>query len=162
MTLAFVLRSSSSLPSEDEDESRTRTNRGRGGADGALIHPPFASVKKFRCHSAVGGKSSGAPEHYKALALARNTKGRDSAVVARCQDIHGLAVEHLKSLGDYGVTTSKLANLQKKIDGYTALQAKPRQAVATSSAATSQLKELFAQANSLLTNRLDGLAWWAV
>jgi hypothetical protein len=83
--------------------------------------------------------------------------GRDSAVVARCQDIHDLAVEHLKSLGDYGVTTAKLANLKKKIESYMANQAKPRQAVATASAATSQLKELFVQANGLLSNRLDGL-----
>jgi len=84
-------------------------------------------------------------------------KGRDTEVVARCQDILSAATENVESLGDYGVTQTKLNTFKKKIEGFQAVQAKPRQGRAQSSSATKQLAELFREVDELLNDRLDGL-----
>ena len=84
-------------------------------------------------------------------------KGRDTQVVSRCQDILAAATDSLGSLADYGVTQAKLTALKKKIDGFQAVQAKPRQGRATSSSATKELAKLFKQVDELLNERLDAL-----
>jgi hypothetical protein len=84
-------------------------------------------------------------------------RGRDTAVVARCQDILAAATENVGSLGDYGVNQAKLNGLKKKIENFQTVQAKPRQGRATSSAATKQLGQLFGEADELLNERLDAL-----
>jgi len=85
------------------------------------------------------------------------TKGRDSSVLARCRAIHAAAAGALDSLADYEVTSAKLTALKKKIDAFDAAQSKPRQATASSSAATKELTKLFKQAGEILDDRLDGL-----
>lgn len=86
-------------------------------------------------------------------------KGRDTEVVARCQDILAAATENLASLADYGITQAKLTALKKKIEGFQALQPKPRQGRAHSSSATKEIAKLFKQVDELLNDRLDGLAF---
>ncbi len=85
-------------------------------------------------------------------------KGRDTQVVSRCQDILAAATENVGSLADYGVTQAKLTALKKKIEGFQAVQAKPRQGRATSSSATKELAKLFREVDELLNERLDALA----
>jgi hypothetical protein len=58
---------------------------------------------------------------------------------------------------DYGITPAKLTALKKKTDAFQSVQVKPRQGRATSSAATKALPELFALADAVLNDRLDGL-----
>ena len=78
-------------------------------------------------------------------------------LVARCQDILAAATENVGSLGDYGVTQAKLTSLKKKIEGFQAVQAKPRQGRAHSSSATKELAKLFREVDELLNERLDAL-----
>lgn len=85
-------------------------------------------------------------------------KGRDTEVVARCQDILAAATENLASLADYGITQAKLTNLKKKIEAFQAVQPKPRKGRAASSSATKELAKLFKEVDELLNERLDGLA----
>ena len=84
--------------------------------------------------------------------------GRDTEVVSRCQDILAAATENVGSLADYGVPQAKLTTLKKKIEGFQAVQAKPRQGRATSSSATKELAKLFREVDELLSERLDALA----
>ncbi len=107
------------------------------------------------CAVASGNKELAARVNISRSAL---TDGRDPEIVARCQDIHAVATQYLASLADYGVNSTKLNTLKKKIDAFQAAQPKPRQGRATTSAATKMLASLFAQADELLTKRLDGLA----
>lgn len=85
------------------------------------------------------------------------TKGRDSSVLARCRAIHAAASEVISSLTDYEVTPAKLTALKKKIDAFDTAQSGPRQATASSSAATKELVKLFQQASEIFNDRLDGL-----
>lgn len=84
-------------------------------------------------------------------------KGRNTQVVSRCQDILAAATENLAALADYGVTQAKLTALKKKIEGFQAVQVKPRQGRATSSSATKELAKLFKEVDELLNERLDAL-----
>ena len=86
------------------------------------------------------------------------TKGRDAAILTRCKEVHSLATASLDSLSDYGVTSADLTSLKRKIDAFETLRSKPRERIATSSAATLRLGNLFRQATTLLTRRLDRLA----
>jgi hypothetical protein len=87
------------------------------------------------------------------------TLGRASSVVARCRDIHAAATVHVADLGDYGITAAKLTALKKKIDAFEESLAKPRQQVATSSAATVSLAEQFTEADTVLNKCLDKLVY---
>jgi hypothetical protein len=86
------------------------------------------------------------------------TKGRDAAILERCKEIHSAAAELVDSLADYDVTSTDLNSLKRRIDAFEALRSKPRERIATSSAATKRLGKLFRQANTLLWRRLDRLA----
>jgi hypothetical protein len=83
--------------------------------------------------------------------------GSDSKVVARCQHILQAGMQHVESLGDYGVTSARLNILKKRIEAFQAVQTKPRQTTATVRAATKQLQTFFAQIDTLLKRRLDRL-----
>jgi|SRR5882672_7143311 len=85
-------------------------------------------------------------------------KGRDTEVLARCQDIWSAATQNVGSLGDYGVNQAKLNAFKKKVENFQAVQAKPRQGRAMSSSATKQLAKFFRQVDELLNDRLDALA----
>lgn len=85
--------------------------------------------------------------------------GREAAVLARVRDIHAAATTHLAKLADYGITQAKLTALKKKIDAFEAALAKPRQQIATSSAATQTLAQQFTMADTILNKRLDKLVY---
>jgi len=85
--------------------------------------------------------------------------GREASVVARCRDIHAAATAQLADLADYGITAAKLTALKKKIDAFETSLAKPRQQVATSSAATVELAEKFSEADAVLNKCLDKLVY---
>jgi len=87
------------------------------------------------------------------------TDGRESAVVARCRDIAAAATTVADSLADYGITPAKLTGLKKKIDAFEAVQPGPRKKAVTGSAATKALINQFATADSILSRRMDGLAY---
>lgn len=83
--------------------------------------------------------------------------GREATVLARVRDIHAAASEHLADLADYGVTAAKLTAFKKKADAFEAALAKPRQQIANGSAATRNLQGQFAEADVILSKRLDKL-----
>jgi hypothetical protein len=85
--------------------------------------------------------------------------GREAAVLARVRDIHAAATANLASLADYGITQAKLTAFKKKIDAFEASLAKPRQQIATSSAATQTLLAQFTDADTILNKRLDKLVY---
>ena len=85
--------------------------------------------------------------------------GREAAVLSRVRDIHAAATAELAKLGDYGITQAKLTALKKKIDAFEASLAKPRQQIATGSAATQSLQSQFADADTILNKRLDKLVY---
>jgi len=85
------------------------------------------------------------------------TDGREFEVATRCRDILEAATAHIDSLADYGVNQAKLNALKKKIETFDGLQARPRQVIATSSAATKTLPKLFGKVDVVLGKRLDGL-----
>jgi hypothetical protein len=85
------------------------------------------------------------------------TDGRESEIVARCRDILAAASANVDSLSDYGINQTKLNALKKKIDAFEAVQPAPRTQVVKSSAATKLLPAQFKTADSILSNRLDGL-----
>ena len=85
--------------------------------------------------------------------------GRESSVVARCRDIHAAATAQVADLADYGITAAKLTALKKKIDAFETSLSKPRQQVATSSAATVELAEKFSEADTVLNKCLDKLVY---
>jgi len=84
--------------------------------------------------------------------------GRDSEFVSRCQQIHALATQYLRSLAPYGITAAKLSALKDNIQTFQTAQPNPRRVRAVSSAATRQLREFFQRTDTLLKGRLDGLA----
>ena len=86
------------------------------------------------------------------------THGRDPEIVTRIQDIAAAATDYVDSLRKYGVTTAKLNDLKKKIETYQAVQPRPREARAKTSAATHQLSTFVRRADGLLRQRLDTLA----
>jgi hypothetical protein len=56
------------------------------------------------------------------------------------------------------VASADINSLKKRVDGFDGVKSKPREKIATSSAATKRLPRLFRQANEVLTRRLDKLA----
>jgi hypothetical protein len=85
--------------------------------------------------------------------------GREASVLARVRDIHAAATAELANLADYGVTQAKLTALKKKMDAFEAVLAKPRQQIATGSAATQSLQGKFNEADAILNKRLDKLVF---
>lgn len=82
---------------------------------------------------------------------------RDTILKDICQTIHDEAANVIADLADYGKTPADLTNLQKEIDDFVAILAKPRTAIGTRATATSKLIELFQQGDDLLKNQLDKL-----
>ncbi|MBI9038529.1 MAG: hypothetical protein JEY97_10380 [Bacteroidales bacterium] len=82
---------------------------------------------------------------------------RDTILRDRCQLVHEEASKVIDNLGDYGILAADLVELQKEIDDYAAIIAKPRTAIATRATATAHLIELFKQGDEILYDRLDKL-----
>ena len=82
---------------------------------------------------------------------------RDNTLKDICHVIHDEAAKVIANLADYGKTPADLTQLQKEIDDYAAILAKPRTAIGTRATATTQLVELFQQSDGLLKNQLDKL-----
>ena len=85
--------------------------------------------------------------------------GRESSVLARARDIHAAATAVGGDLVDFGITPAKLLAFKKKIDAFEATLGKPRQQIATSSAATTTLSQQFSEADAILNKRLDKLVF---
>jgi hypothetical protein len=140
--------------------AQTQTSKNGGSAEKAqafqtLVDSAYEIAAATRaCAVASSNSELAAQADYSRSAVG---DGRDSEVVARCQSILAMATANLASLADYGVTQAKLTALKKKIENFQAVQAKPRHNIATSSAATKGMPELFFAANEVLRDRLDGL-----
>jgi hypothetical protein len=85
--------------------------------------------------------------------------GRESSVLSRARDIHAAATANLANLADYGITQAKLTAFKKTIDAFEATLGKPRQQIATSSAATTTLSQQYSEADAILNKRLDKLVF---
>ena len=85
------------------------------------------------------------------------TRGADKTILNRSEQVHEIATAVLASLADYGVTQAKLNAFSKKIEAFRKAHPAPRQRVNSSSSATKQLAELFAELNVLLRKRADRL-----
>jgi len=82
---------------------------------------------------------------------------RDNILKDISQVIHDEADKVIANLADYGKTPADLTQLQKEIDDYAAILAKPRTAIGARATATTNLVELFKQGDNILKNRLDKL-----
>jgi hypothetical protein len=82
---------------------------------------------------------------------------KDAELAPVCQNIHDAGVANKAALADYGVTNEKLAALQTAIDGYTGEVARPRAAIVDRKVTKAQIKELFKQADAILTEQMDNL-----
>jgi len=87
------------------------------------------------------------------------TGGSSNAIVARCQDIIDAATANLASLAEHGVTQAKLTAAKQRLKSYDAVRVLPRQAKASSAAATRQLEKVFPEVERLLSQRVDKLIW---
>ena len=85
------------------------------------------------------------------------TGERDADAIKDCQNIHDLANTNLASLGNYGLTTTKLTSLQAAIDGFKAVVSKPRDKIAAGKTVTQQLSDEFDAADETLSEILDSL-----
>ena len=84
-------------------------------------------------------------------------RGADRKILNRSEQIHEIATAVLPSLADFGVTQAKLNAFSKKIEAFRKAHPAPRQRVNSSSSATKQLAEQFAELNVLLRKRADRL-----
>ncbi len=82
---------------------------------------------------------------------------RDEALVPRCQMIHAKATANLSALGDFGIKTTQLDNLQTAIDQYSATTPKPRTAISNRKTVNANLAALFKENDSILNNQIDKL-----
>ena len=84
-------------------------------------------------------------------------RGAEKVIIGRAQNLHVTASSVVASLAEYGVTPTKLADLQSRTDAFREVHPAPRQNVAASSAATKEIKALLQEATVLLKERIDRL-----
>lgn len=82
---------------------------------------------------------------------------KDDELGERAQSIHDEANAVIASLPPFGITAAVLASYQTLIDTYEAKSPAPRAAQSQQVALTTQLKDLFKQADSTLKNSMDKL-----
>ena len=81
----------------------------------------------------------------------------DEQLAPRCQNIHARGIEKKDAMEDYGITTAKLAALQTAINNYAAETPKPRTALSQRKTLTSNLRQIFKDADAILTEQMDKL-----
>lgn len=85
-------------------------------------------------------------------------RGREGIVVNRCRFLLALAQENAAVLAaKYHVAAADRTALSNAITAFTDVQTKPRQGLATSASATSELVSLFAELDEVLNMQLDPL-----
>lgn len=89
--------------------------------------------------------------------LSKLLQTRDEQLAPRCQSIHARGIENKDALVDYGITPAKLAALQTAINNYAAETPKPRTALSQRKTLTSNLRQLFKDADAILTEQMDKL-----
>ncbi|HQU86846.1 MAG TPA: carboxypeptidase-like regulatory domain-containing protein [Pyrinomonadaceae bacterium] len=85
------------------------------------------------------------------------TRLRDESLTTACRLIHTRTVENAAELKDFGITNSKITELDTAINEYTAKTQNPRTAVVKRSTQTANLVQLFKQADEILKDQIDGL-----
>lgn len=138
-----------------QQESRSGASTNKVQALQALGDAAFEIAGAVYAYASTTGNSTLAGS----VNFARSaiTKGREDAVISRCQNMHDEAAAHLAKLSDYGVTAARLENLRQKIDAFRAAKPQPRKKRLASAAANVALPKLLAQANTVMTERLDKL-----
>jgi hypothetical protein len=89
------------------------------------------------------------------VSLSKLLKMKDNQLVARCRNIHDAGAANIDALADYGIKPARLSALQNAIDEYSATAPKPRTARSHGKAITGSQRELFKQADAILTERMD-------
>ena len=89
--------------------------------------------------------------------LSKLLQTRDDQLTPRCQNIHARGIENKDALIDYGITAAKLTALQTAINNYAAETPKPRTALSQRKTLTSNLRQLFKDADAILTEQMDKL-----
>ena len=128
------------------DKSASKQILCKQGAEIAGIISAFAS--------ATSNNTLKQEVNFSATALLQT---RDDQLTPRCQNIHAKGVENLTALADYGITAEILENLQTAIDNYIEEAPKPRTAASQRKTYTSNLAELFTEADDILKNQMDKL-----
>ena len=142
---------------ERSDTSRMSRSELNGSAAAlqALANAGFEIISAVQsCAAATGNAELAGRADFQRGAL---TRGADRTVLNRSEQIHEIATAVLPSLADFGVTQAKLNAFSKKIEAFRKAHPAPRKRVNSSSSATKQLAELFAELNVLLRNRADRL-----
>jgi hypothetical protein len=89
------------------------------------------------------------------VSFSKLLKMKDIQLTARCRNIHDAGAANIDALADYGIKPALLSALQNAIDEYSATAPKPRTARSRGKAITGSLRELFKQADAILTERMD-------
>ena len=84
-------------------------------------------------------------------------RARDTEVGTICQGIVAAANANVAALADFGVTADMLTALKSKIDAYNGTVGKPRSARSNTQAAGTSLEAEFAEADKVLSGKLDNL-----
>lgn len=80
---------------------------------------------------------------------------RDEVLGDICQNIHTRANDNLVALAPYGITAPMLAAVQTAINTYTAKVPAPGSAKVSKKTATSNLRQLFTETDTILNDQLD-------
>ncbi|MBS1794867.1 MAG: carboxypeptidase regulatory-like domain-containing protein [Acidobacteria bacterium] len=128
------------------DKSNSRQTLAQTAADIAGFIRAYATV--------IGNNTLRAEVNYPVSKIVRI---RDEQVVPRCQIIHDRGAENLRELESYGVTQSRLDELQRAIDLYAAKTPVTRAALSHRKMLNQKLRDLFREGDEILGERLDPL-----
>lgn len=81
----------------------------------------------------------------------------DEVLQQACQLVYDTANDHLANLGDYGVTSAMMTELETLITAWNLESQSPRMAIVERSAATKELPDLFKGVDDILLKRTDKL-----
>jgi len=84
-------------------------------------------------------------------------RGHDNDALTLAKNIAVEALSHISELTDYGIDSVELLALQEAIAGFESLISKPQTVTGEHKLYTGNLKQLFAEADSILYDQLDKL-----
>jgi len=93
------------------------------------------------------------------LSLSEFKRLTDEMLVPTCANIHDALNTNITALASYGITAATVTGFQTAIDNYQAKIATPRNAINQRAAHSADLDNLFKQANSILKNQMDKVAF---
>ncbi len=118
----------------------------------AMVNSAVEIAKAVRLYAE---NTNDSPLMEKAHLTYTSIRGRDFAILQRCNTIKALTEERIIPLADYGITRSILDNFRARIDAFESAIVRPRYIHAIRKACTADLKVLFRQVDHILKLKMD-------